>query len=523
MRRSQLSLIVMTVGAMALFSRAEAQQKDEAKQMRKSMQEAIDAASCTGEYADAILALTPYSREFERRPEANYSYCLRNTATYECLYYGKEGKVKKRRIPAVAHGTAFVYRAVKGEYQLLTNDHVATWPPVTFAENQVAGVPAGCKKIDEDLRLVKNESDDYEPDQIQVFKMAGDPALDAAVVKTRHKLNLMPYRIGRSAMLRPGNLVKVRGYPLGLLQATNFGKVVTAYDRDQEKHWDHVDFLTDALLTTGNSGSPVLAISCKTGELELIGMYHAGYRGSPALNAVVAIDELKEFMATFTKSRPAKPSEEGVYGSEVRRDIVKALSDPLAAKVFKLGERFAEARLEDDSTVAYDILDTAFPARTGVGLILRDVEDGSGQGRLESIGVMLGRTIRWVRPEEMDAETLENALHLHDLARRQFARFLAFWKTDSAAEHSPETLKRANNLARKLNEPSADASETLKSLLAALRRLPPAKESSAPPGSGARGCLGNAGCANSVPAEPPGPSPAPVPVSPPQASSGPRR
>ena len=27
-------------------------------------------------------------------PEANYSYCLRNTATYECLYYGPEGRIR---------------------------------------------------------------------------------------------------------------------------------------------------------------------------------------------------------------------------------------------------------------------------------------------------------------------------------------------------------------------------------------------------------------------------------------------
>ena len=48
-------------------------------------------------------------------------------------------------------------------------------------------------------------------------------------------------------------------------------------DRDQEQGWDHVDFVVDALLSEGNSGSPVLAASCKSRELELVGVYHAGY------------------------------------------------------------------------------------------------------------------------------------------------------------------------------------------------------------------------------------------------------
>ena len=80
------------------------------------------------------------------------------------------------------------------------------------------------------------------------------------------------------------------------MQAVSSGKVVNPYDRDQEQGWDHVDFVVDALLSEGNSGSPVLAASCKSRELELVGVYHAGYKGHSALNVVVGIDQLAEFM-----------------------------------------------------------------------------------------------------------------------------------------------------------------------------------------------------------------------------------
>ena len=71
---------------------------------------------------------------------------------------------------------------------------------------------------------------------------------------------MLPYRIGKSAALRQGNAVEVRGFPLGLLHAVNTGKVVNPYDVDLEQGWDHVDFVIDALLSEGNSGSPVLAL-----------------------------------------------------------------------------------------------------------------------------------------------------------------------------------------------------------------------------------------------------------------------
>ena len=116
------------------------------------------------------------------------------------------------------------------------------------------------------------------------------------------------------------------------MQAVSSGKVVNPYDRDQEQGWDHVDFVIDALLSEGNSGSPVLAASCKSRELELVGVYHAGYKGHSALNVVVGIDQLAEFMTQeaahaardrlgrIARARPGSTERGARQGHAGRRD-----------------------------------------------------------------------------------------------------------------------------------------------------------------------------------------------------------
>ena len=57
-----------------------------------------------------------------------------------------------------------------------------------------------------------------------------------------------------------------------VMQAVSSGKVVNPYDRDQEQGWDHVDFVIDALLAEGNSGSgstviPAPSTTCRCAGL----------------------------------------------------------------------------------------------------------------------------------------------------------------------------------------------------------------------------------------------------------------
>src|SRR5205823_3163653 len=99
---------------------------------------------------------------------------------------------------------------------------------------------------------------------VALVKLMADPQADIAVLKAKKQLPLMSWRIGRSASLRPGNLVYVRGFPLGAFAALNTGKVLNPMTVDSEKGWNHTDFVVDALLSSGNSGSPVFAVTCRT-------------------------------------------------------------------------------------------------------------------------------------------------------------------------------------------------------------------------------------------------------------------
>jgi len=432
----------------------------------------LDEASCSGEYADAMLVLPAEAREFERRPESNYSYCLRNTAVYECLSYASDGKVKKKPISVVAHGAGFSYWGKNGDYFLLTNDHVASWPMVTDEDHEVDGVPAGCKKVDEELRIVKDENDDYVPGQIPVQKVVSDPILDAAVLKTRSQLNVMPYRVGRSALLKAGNVVQIRGYPLGLMQATNSGKIVNATDVDREKIWHHTDFVVDALVTKGNSGSPVFAVSCRTGALELVGLYHAGYKGSPALNVAVGIDQLHDLMDNFRKSKP--PAEDGhnPLGPDDRKTLVEALQNPESTPYFRVGDRMARARLQADGHIVYDIFNDAFPAKDLVSISLEEAPNEKG-GALQLFSVMGDSTpTRRAAPAELDAEAQRVAGDLYSLVQRQFLLTLKYRLAAKSAGHSRESFRHANDLARKLDGDKGEAADLMKSVGEIASRMP---------------------------------------------------
>ena len=316
---------------------------------------------CEGEYSDTLQVQSVHTRDLEQGARGQYSYLIRSTAKYECPFFGPDGKLRRRRVQASELGTAFAYEVSGAETYLLTNEHVAVWPEVTDALHRIEGVADGCKRVEDKLRIVRDERDDFDPGQIALTRVAVDPLLDAAILKAGQRLTVLPYKIGKSAGLRQGNAVAVRGFPLGVMQAVSSGKVVNPYDRDQEQGWDHVDFVVDALLSEGNSGSPVLAASCKSRALELVGVYHAGYKGHGALNVVVGIDQLAEFMKK-KRRLPRAIASEGSPGAPglVERGRVK---DALAAgtlPLFDFGGLTVRVEI-NDGVLLYHLYGRQFP------------------------------------------------------------------------------------------------------------------------------------------------------------------
>ncbi len=371
---------------------------------------------CAGDYADTLPpekagAILDAGKE-------PFVFAIRNTTTYEHVYYGRDGKLRRNYLRSVEHGTGFGYRAVNGETLLVTNDHVASQPEVTDEDHPVEGIPAGSKRVREQLKIVRDESDDYEPGHIMLTRVLSDPAADIAIVKARKMLGTMPWHLGRSSLLRPGNLVYVRGFPLGAFAALNTGKVLNPYTADTEKGWSHSDFIVDALLNSGNSGSPVLAVSCRTGEPELVGVYHAGYTEAAALNAVIGIDQLREELDTLKVPKRDVAAKSEVTAQD-RDTLVKSLFNEQGHSVmFPYGGRSVLAQLVDTTTLRFAILDDEYPlvAREAMALIDRAE---NGFGNLDGIVVPVDGQRIEAPAQALEGEVREHFDRLYDSLWRQ--------------------------------------------------------------------------------------------------------
>lgn len=342
------------------------------------------AAAARGEYADSFQPLSEQVREFERDPANRYTYCIRATATFECLSYGADGDIRRQQRRSVSHGTGFGFREQGSETLLLTNSHVVTWPRVTDARSSVTDVPAGCKLVAESLQIVDNEQDDYGADDIPLTRVGTDDELDAAIVKAKVKLRIIPYRTGKSSTLKFGDVVVVRGFPLGAFQAYNTGKVVNPYDVDISKDWNHVDFIIDAPLSSGNSGSPVLALSTQTGEYELVGLFHASYARANSLNAVVGIEQLRDFMVTLKRNKSTAGSGDMAQSTARRTELEQALTEPGFIPYFAFGPLSILVR-QTGKSFLFEVFSRRFPLDDQRVALLVDQPGADGGGSLARV------------------------------------------------------------------------------------------------------------------------------------------
>lgn len=499
----------------------------------RSRLSATTSSQCEGEYADTLMLLSSRGREIEQGPRGQYSYLVRSSARYECPFFGPDGKLRRRRIGASELGTAFAYEVSGGETFLLTNEHVASWPEVTDGLHRVDGVPEGCKRVDDKLRIIRDERDDFEPGQIPLTRVAVEPLLDAAILKAAQVLNVLPYKIGKSASLRQGDAIRVRGFPLGVMQAVSDGKIVNAYDRDQEQGWDHVDFVIDALLSEGNSGSPVLAVSCATRGLELVGLYHAGYKGHSALNVVIGIDQLTEFMKRKKRiPRALSADAGGGLAPKDRARLIAALQKS-ALPFFDFGGTVF--RVENrDGTLLYHLYTRQFPLDERRALIIEDLPTDGAFGEVGRLFVpgptLVSGPAPWRAwpPAALGADERDLVARAVDSIRLDLLRAVDY-RLALADIGSADDRRRGRELSRVITRDAVLARDLAGSLLDMTDRLAVGHDTLAPPA----GSISEAPVPAPVPPAPglppllPGPPPAvPGPIHgapglPPVISSGP--
>jgi serine protease Do len=431
---------------------------------------------CDGEYADTMDLLPARLRDIEQGPRSEYTYLVRNAARYECPYFGPDGKLRRRHVEAVEHGTAFAYEVTAGETFLLTNEHVAAFPEVTDASHHVDGVAEGCKRVQEKLRIVHDERDSYEPGQIALTRVAVDPSLDAAILKAGQVLAALPYAVGKSKSLRQGNAVQVRGFPLGLMRAVNLGKVVNPYDLDQEQGWNHVDFVIDALLSEGNSGSPVLALSCKSSTLELVGVYHAGYRGHSALNVVVGIDQIRELMVKKRRVPRASPDVSPAQVASNRRRLQQNLASG-ALPLFEFGGLHILAQNRGDS-VYYHVYGRDFPMDDRRIAVLEDRPGADGVGQVKRVWARGETGLREWASSELGADERDLLVRVDDAIQTQMLEVMAY-RRSLQPQSLPDERKRGRDMVRMIERQAVATREMTGNLIDLFERLGPARDNPA--------------------------------------------
>lgn len=426
-------------------------------------------AYCAGTYASDFLALSKKSVEFAQRPDNQFTYCVRVTATYECLSYAADGSLRRAKKTATSHGTAFAYRRDKGDTLLATNHHVIEYPPVTDDEHQVEGVPAGCKRIADTVKIVENERDEFDTDDVALSKVVTDPGLDVAVVRAKATaLNVMPWRFGKSAALRERNVVDVRGFPLGAFKAINTGTVISTFDRDDYKDWEHDDFVVDARLSTGNSGSPVLAVSCATGEYELVGIFHAGYTRGSSLNVVVHIDQARELLTTLKRSSmPRVDAPNAPLDGAQRRALVEAAGP--AGIFFPYGSLTASVRAKPEGALIFNVYPKGFPMESWPAVVLEDLSppDVEAFGDLGRVWYGNARGLKEQHRPDINAEMrgqLEKAI---DGLRRAAVLSVAYRRAAIRADDSRDAFDRSKRLEKSLKRAASSGKDAV-SVLAEL-------------------------------------------------------
>jgi hypothetical protein len=416
---------------------------------------------CSGDYADA-LPVERASAILTDAVKEPFVFAIRNIATYEHVYYGHDGKLRRAYLRSVVHGTGFAYRSQpNGETDIVTNEHVASQPDVTDEEHAVDGVPTGSKKVREQLKIVRDENDDYEPGHVALTKLLDDPQADIAVLKSKKPLGVMPFRIGRSAALRPGNLVQVRGFPLGAFSALNTGKVTNPLMIDTDRGWNHTDFVVDALLNAGNSGSPVFAISCRTSELELVGVYHAGYTDAAALNVVVGIDQLRDELETLKvpKRDPAGIRSE-ITAADRDKLVRQLFAEPTKSLTFPFAGRSVVATLVDPQTLRFSILDDDFPLVVQESMALVD-RGQNGFGTLDSVDVLVDGQQVEAPTAAMDQDVREHFDRLYDALWRQVLGVVDYRARIAPGHLTADAFAEAQGMRSRMRKRAAEQKEIL--------------------------------------------------------------
>src|SRR4051812_24463437 len=96
------------------------QAKGKAKASAKPASVQLPPPLCTGDYADALPV--EKANAILDGVKEQYVFAIRNTATYEHVYYGHDGKLRRAYLRSTVHRTRFALRGAEREAQNVTHE-----------------------------------------------------------------------------------------------------------------------------------------------------------------------------------------------------------------------------------------------------------------------------------------------------------------------------------------------------------------------------------------------------------------
>jgi serine protease Do len=284
---------------------------------------------------------------------------------------------------------------------------------------------------------------------------------------------VLPCKLGKSSALRERSVVYVRGFPLAAYKYTILGSVISTYDRDDYKEWDHDDFVIDARLSQGNSGSPVLAVSCATGEYELVGIYHAGYSRGSSLNVVIQIDQARDFLTLLKKSvatRPDAPS--GSLVMDDRKRLAEASNS--TGVFFPFGTYSASVRAKEGRLV-FEIYPRNFPTESWPALVIEDVATGA-PNEFGDLGRVFFGNARGLKEQErvrMSAEMHAQLERSLEILRRAALAAVEYRRAAMLADDSKDAFDRSKRLEKALRRAGTSSREIVTAVTELMERESP--------------------------------------------------
>jgi serine protease Do len=213
----------------------------------------------------------------------------------------------------------------------------------------------------------------------------------------------------------------------------------------------------------------VFALSCKTGELELVGVYHAGYSRGSALNVVVGIDQIRDLMSSL--KRAPRQHADATLDAATRAQLVDRVHGAVEP-FFPFGALPAAVRVRSDGALIFEVFSKDFPFKPHPVLAVEDLPSlPEAFGEPGRIWLGNGRGLKlWAR-SDADGDTQALLAKILDALRHDaltaFAYRAAHQGADSSREHFDQmsqlerALRRATQAHQDLSQATSELADRL--------------------------------------------------------------